>query len=282
MDFADLRLLQEISDRGSFTAAADALHLSQPAVSARVAAVERAVGAALFTRTTRGARLTPAGERYLGYTRRAARLLADGARAAAAESARPGWTVGLPASYAPALAPLLIDAAANQGQQITLRTGHSQHLCTDVVDGLLDLAVTTQGPLPIGLTRSPLIDTPIIAVSAPDRRRPDRYAVHSWSSVGVDAVVTDLLGRGVPRHSIALVSPATTALALAEYHHYLAVVPELTAWSQLTIGSLVRRETRLPRVHTSLEWTHPANRSPNSELDTLARTVREQLHQLSA
>lgn len=278
MDLANLQLLQAVADRGSFSASAAALRLSQPSVSARIAAVERAVGAQLFLRDSRGARLTPAGARYLSYARRALHLLDEGVRAAAAESPEPGWVIGLPASYAPALAPLLLDAAARDGRPITLRTGHSRQLRADLSDGRLDLAVTTPGPLPTGLTSRHLIDTPIVALAAPDRPDPDRYAVHSWADSGVDAIITELLGRGLPRQQVSVVSPATAALALAEHHAHLAVVPRLAASVQLAAGTLVVRRIGLPRLRTSLEWVYPTRHGPDDErLTGLIRDIDDQL-----
>ena len=150
MDIADLQLIDAVASRGSFTAAAAQLRLSQPAVSARVSAVERAVGASLFTRDSRGARLTPAGQRYLGYVRRCLHLLADGARAAAAERPDPNWTVGVPASYAPALAPILTAAAADCEWPLAIRADHSTALRVQLLDGRLDIAIATPGPLPTG------------------------------------------------------------------------------------------------------------------------------------
>jgi DNA-binding transcriptional LysR family regulator len=62
LDVRRLRVLQEVVGRGSFSAAADSLHLSQSAVSQQVAVLEREVGIALLERTSEGPRLTKAGE----------------------------------------------------------------------------------------------------------------------------------------------------------------------------------------------------------------------------
>ncbi|HLH68981.1 MAG TPA: LysR family transcriptional regulator [Candidatus Dormibacteraeota bacterium] len=67
MRVLDLRLYQaliEIAQRGTFTAAARHLHISQSVLSARIRQLERACGCQLLVRTRSGARLTPAG-RYL-------------------------------------------------------------------------------------------------------------------------------------------------------------------------------------------------------------------------
>ena len=62
LDVRRLRVLQEVVGTGSFSAAAESLHLSQSAVSQQVATLEREVGLPLLERTTNGPRLTTAGE----------------------------------------------------------------------------------------------------------------------------------------------------------------------------------------------------------------------------
>jgi DNA-binding transcriptional LysR family regulator len=278
MDIADLQLVEAVAERGSFSAAAAALRLSQPSVSARIAAVERGIGASLFLRDSRGARLTPAGERYLGYLRRSLRLLADGAHAAAAETPQRPWMIGVPASYAAALAPLLIDAAERQRRAVTLRTGHSRHLRDELRDGRLDLAITTPGPLPSELASRHLIDSPIVTVASPHQAEPDRYAIHGWDEAGTGTLITELLGRGLPRQKISLVSPADTAIALALHHGYLAVVPQLAARFQLSCGALHLIDTGLPTLHASLEWLQPSHRRDTDPISELTHTVDDQLH----
>jgi DNA-binding transcriptional LysR family regulator len=62
-----LRVLREVAERGSFSAAAEALSYTQPAVSQQIAALERQAGAKLVDRTPRGIRLTDAGRALLGH-----------------------------------------------------------------------------------------------------------------------------------------------------------------------------------------------------------------------
>jgi molybdate transport repressor ModE-like protein len=62
LDVKRMAVLREVVARGSFSAAADALHLSQSAVSQQVAALEKEVGQPLLERTSAGPKLTPAGE----------------------------------------------------------------------------------------------------------------------------------------------------------------------------------------------------------------------------
>ena len=67
MDIGLAKTFIEIVATGSFVGAAERLHLTQTAVSARVRLLEEQVGRRLFVRNRAGARLTPAGERFAHY-----------------------------------------------------------------------------------------------------------------------------------------------------------------------------------------------------------------------
>jgi molybdate transport repressor ModE-like protein len=65
LELKHLRVLREVAERGSFSAAAEALSYSQPAVSQQIAALERAAGAKLVDRAPGGVRFTEAGRSLL-------------------------------------------------------------------------------------------------------------------------------------------------------------------------------------------------------------------------
>jgi len=67
LDVKRLRVLREVSARGSFSAAADALAYTQSAVSQQIAALEREAGTVLVERRARGVRLTEAGRALVGH-----------------------------------------------------------------------------------------------------------------------------------------------------------------------------------------------------------------------
>jgi DNA-binding transcriptional LysR family regulator len=62
---SSLRLFVRVARRGSFSAGGRELNIPQPTVSRTIAALERKMGAALFTRTTRAVTLTEAGADFL-------------------------------------------------------------------------------------------------------------------------------------------------------------------------------------------------------------------------
>ena len=69
LDVKRLRILREVAERGSFSAAADAMHLTQSAVSQQIAALEKETGTKLLDRNHGNVRLTDP-ERAWSGTRR--------------------------------------------------------------------------------------------------------------------------------------------------------------------------------------------------------------------
>lgn len=76
-----LQAFVAVAELSSFQGAAGRLHLSQPAVSKRIAALETTLGYRLFDRVGRGIGLTEAGRAYLPHARETLAALADGQRA---------------------------------------------------------------------------------------------------------------------------------------------------------------------------------------------------------
>jgi DNA-binding transcriptional LysR family regulator len=86
LDVRRLRILREVALRGTIRAAADALHLTGPAVSQQLAALERESGTRLLERDGRTVRLTAAAETLVAHTEAIlAQLEAAEADVAAAE-----------------------------------------------------------------------------------------------------------------------------------------------------------------------------------------------------
>src|SRR5919198_1774521 len=77
VELKHLRIFAEVAERGSFSAAAEALNYTQPAVSQQIAALERATGAKLVDRMPRGVRLTDAGRALLPHAEAVLARLAD-------------------------------------------------------------------------------------------------------------------------------------------------------------------------------------------------------------
>ncbi|MFP2898035.1 LysR family transcriptional regulator [Corallococcus sp. 4LFB] len=94
----DTRLFLAIAETGSFSAAARRLRIGQPTVSRRLAALEYAVGSALFRRSVDGAALTSAGERLLVPAKKMAEWAGELHRAAESADSSPRGIVRVTAT----------------------------------------------------------------------------------------------------------------------------------------------------------------------------------------
>ncbi|MER7466128.1 transcriptional regulator CynR [Streptomyces sp. NPDC097981] len=81
LELRHLRYLLAVAEHGSFTRAAEELHISQPTLSQQIRQLERTVDAQLLDRTGRAVRLTDAGTAFVPYARRALQDLAAAERA---------------------------------------------------------------------------------------------------------------------------------------------------------------------------------------------------------
>ena len=101
-----LRVLREVAQAGSFSAAASGLGYTQSAVSRQVAALEAVAGRRLFERSRSGVALTAAGTRLLPHAvRRAGRARRGGARRGGDELAGRPVRLGAFATAAAGLCP---------------------------------------------------------------------------------------------------------------------------------------------------------------------------------
>jgi len=138
-----LRVLREVAQSGSFSAAARALGYTQSAVSRQIAALEALTGQRMFERGREGVTLTTAGARLLP---RAVRIL-DELDAAAREASGGEGPVRVGA-FATAAAGLVPNALRTLPKEltVTLREGTTPTLTRALRAGTLDLAILAQAP----------------------------------------------------------------------------------------------------------------------------------------
>ena len=111
-----------VTQHHSFTKAAAALHVSQPALSQQVRQLEESLSAQLFDRSGRTTRLTDAGEVYLRYARRASQELEEGKRAIhdVGDLSRGALRVALTPTFTTYLVGPLVEAFHSRYPNITL------------------------------------------------------------------------------------------------------------------------------------------------------------------
>jgi molybdate transport repressor ModE-like protein len=109
LDVRRMQLLREVAARGSFSAAAAALHLTQPAVSRQIAKLEREAGLRLLERGPGGLRLTDAGRVLVERAEAIAAHLVAAERELEAVASVEGGTLRL-AAFPTAGATIVVDA----------------------------------------------------------------------------------------------------------------------------------------------------------------------------
>lgn len=150
MDLTRLRYFVSVVENGSFSRAAAALHMSQPALSRQVLLLEEEVGQRLLVRNGRGASANEAGLALLAHARGIFEL-ADKARADMRErqaSPRGRVTVGLPPRVAQVLSADLVQQFRQHypDATVTIVEALSIRLREWLVAGTLDMAILFDPP----------------------------------------------------------------------------------------------------------------------------------------
>jgi len=122
----------ETARQGNLSRAAESLHIGQPALTARLQALEGELGSPLFDRGRRGMQLTAAGRAFLPYAQRAVLALEEGAGlvTALARGDVGELVVGAaPAVSAYVLPGLLVRfTERHPSVRLVVRTGHSEEI----------------------------------------------------------------------------------------------------------------------------------------------------------
>jgi DNA-binding transcriptional LysR family regulator len=146
LDVKRLKILREVAGQGSFSAAGDALFLSQSAVSQQIATLEREVGMKLLDRTREGPKLTDAGRVLVSHAEAAIARLDEAERELAAIAGLEGGELRL-ASFPSASATLLTEAVStfhrrHPGVRLSVADAEPQESLPRLRSGELDLALT--------------------------------------------------------------------------------------------------------------------------------------------
>ncbi len=245
IEFEDLRVFLAAAEHGSFGRAASALGQAQPSVSNRIAALERRLGRSLFSRSTRGASLTPAGERLIPHARRALQVIEDARAATRATHYLPPIRVLLSASYAPVLLTAVVDAFESAERPLSVSYDHGPNLVRAIATDQADIGFLAPCPHPTTVVLRSLGASPIVAVAAPDHplvalRRLNLadlgnypVAFSSWGD-GAKVFLEQLPGDA----RVSIIFPVSAATQLARDRGYVALAPQGALAADLRAQSL--------------------------------------------
>jgi DNA-binding transcriptional LysR family regulator len=168
--FKQLLAFHTVARVGSVSMAAAELHLTQPAVSIQVAALETSAGAALLQRTGRGVRLTEAGELLAGYAKRILELWREaGDEMAALHGVFSGTLrVGAVTTAEYLLPPLLVRFASdNPMVNVKLQVGNRDEIVRMLAGHEIDVAIMGRPPVELKTESAPFAKHPMGFVAAP-------------------------------------------------------------------------------------------------------------------
>jgi DNA-binding transcriptional LysR family regulator len=132
MDLARVNAFVSVARLGSISRAAEELFVTQPALTARLQALERDLDAQLFVRSRHGSRLTEAGRALLPHAERALTALNRGREAV--QEVASGGAGRLTIGAAPAISTYVLPAmlhrfqAAHPNIRLSVRSGHSEEV----------------------------------------------------------------------------------------------------------------------------------------------------------
>ncbi|MBA4257212.1 MAG: LysR family transcriptional regulator [Polaromonas sp.] len=169
--FRQLRVFSEVARHLSFARAAEALHLTPPAVTMQVKELEGHVGAALFERSGRRVSLTTTGEYMLVYARKMLATLKDAEDTAARlQHLETGTlTIGM-VSTAKYFLPRLLGEfkREHEGIEIRLAVGNREQLVNMLQGNEVDIAIMGRPPKELATRAEPFAAHPHVFVAPVD------------------------------------------------------------------------------------------------------------------
>ena len=302
MDFAVIEAFVAVVQFGRFTRAADALHLSQPALSRRIGLLEGDLGQPVFERGRRGAHLTDAGRTFLPHAQAALACLRDGA--AAVQALARGDAGRLTLAIVGTLASTGLTARLRRfhdehpGLHVVLRTGNSAEVSGLVRRGEATLGLRYFSDPASDLVSRDLYREALVVVAAAghplaDVRRiaPARLRDESWVAFpprrgsAVDpfgqVVARSLATAGLDGSEVVVIDSLTAQKRLVEAGFGLALVPESSVREELGLHTLRRLDVPALRATIAVTLIHrkgaflgPATRHLLDVLGTLPEESR--------
>lgn len=200
MDLRHLITLCAVIDRGSFSAAAEALGISQPAVSSQIRSLEERLGERLLDRSGRGVRVTEAGRVVERYARQVMALEDALERELGDVDGRIAGRLELGSSTGPGevLLPGVLGRfrQAHPDVTVSLVVHDSRTICDMVLEGVLDLGIVGAVREQRGLTFTPFLRDELVVITPPSHPLAAASAI-SLHDLAATELISQQAGSGV-------------------------------------------------------------------------------------
>ena len=193
LGFRDLQYLVAIAELGSFSRAAEACAITQPALSERIKRIESDLSVEIFERNKRGVRVTPVGQRVL---LKACELL-DGASqiddivTSGHEPLAGPFRVGIIVTLGPYLMPLILPRLRQHypNLELILQEGLTESLIAALQSGSLDVVIAAAPLNASGIEQHELFLEPFILAIPIEHEMAKRQTVNVKDLRGDDMVL---------------------------------------------------------------------------------------------
>lgn len=185
MEMDQIRTFLAVAANGSFLEAAQRLHVTQSTVSTRIHSLEMHLGAKLFVRNRSGARLTPAGKRFLRHAKSLVLTLEQARHDVGLPSRfRARITVGARIALWEGFLPQWVGSMRLSAPDISISSeiGFEEDLMRRLVEGTLDIGLMYTPQHSPGLQVEHLFDDLLVLLTTdPARPWPDPdYIAVDW------------------------------------------------------------------------------------------------------
>lgn len=174
-----LKVFRVTAEQLSFRKASELLHISQPAVSQQIHALEEEAGVRLFDRTGKHISLTEAGTVLLKYARKAAQTMEEATEALASLKGEVSGKLRLGASTTVAqyVLPRILGAFQRQHPRVQLSviSGNTEHMVEALAEGKIDLGIIEGPAMRRDIKTEKLLEDRMVLIVA---------AGHEWVEAG--------------------------------------------------------------------------------------------------
>jgi len=169
--FRQLQIFESVARHLSYTRAAEALHLTQPAVSMQIKQLEQSVGLPLFEQLGKKVYLTEAGQEFSRYAKAITAQLNELEQVVnEMKGLQRGRLTIAVASTANYFAPRLLATFCQQHGEVTvsLDVTNREQLLKSLVENRTDLVIMGQPPVEMDLVAERFLDNPLVVIAPPD------------------------------------------------------------------------------------------------------------------
>jgi DNA-binding transcriptional LysR family regulator len=269
VELAHVEAFLAVLRSGGFTQASASIHLTQPAISRRIALLEQELGAPLFERLPQGVALTEAGRVFLPHAEALLAVARDGVEAV--RELRDGSHGTVTLALVGTLASTSVTErlrrfrAAHPGVDLRIRTALSVEVSALVLRGDAALGLRYNADPHPGLVSTIVRQEALVPVCSPHHRlagarhvQPEELSGERWvafprpmSGAGepyASAIERQLAAAGFPAPEIVPVDSLTAQKRMVEAEFGLALLPESSVREELEARSLCVLPVRALRV----------------------------------